>query len=119
MWHGLSDQLIYPGGTIDYYTRVQQQMGGRAKAAEFIRLFLAPGVGHCGGGPGPAPAGQFDAVVKWVEQGQAPDTLTAVRRDQAGAVIRSRPLCQYPLVARYKGRGSTDEAGSFECRAGF
>jgi len=119
VWHGQSDPLIYPGGTIDYITRVQQQMGGRAKAGEFIRLFMAPGVGHCGGGAGPAPAGQFDAVVKWVEQGRAPDTLTAVRRDQTGAVVRSRPLCQYPLVARYKGRGSTDDAASFECSLKF
>jgi hypothetical protein len=118
MWHGQSDQLIYPGGTVEYYRRVQQ-MGGRAKTAGFIRLFMAPGVGHCSGGPGPAPAGQFDALVKWVEHGQAPETLTAVRRDQTGAVVRSRPLCQYPLVARYKGRGPTDDAGSFECRSGF
>ena len=119
LWHGQSDPLIYPGGTIDYFTRVQQQMGGRAKTDEFIRLFMAPGVGHCGGGAGPAPVGQFDALVKWVEQGHAPETLTAVRRDQTGAVVRSRPLCRYPLVARYKGRGSTDDAASFECRAKF
>ena len=63
---------------------------------------------------------QFDAVVKWVEENKAPDTLTAtVRRDQTGPVVRSRPLCPYPLVARYKGRGSTDEAVNFECKAGF
>ena len=57
MWHGWADQLIYPGGSIDYYTRVQQQMGGAEKTAEFMRLFMAPGVGHCGGGAGPAPTG--------------------------------------------------------------
>ena len=110
---------IYPGGTIDYYKRVQQAMGGPAKTAEFVRLFLAPGVAHCGGGTGPAPSGQFEAMVKWVEEGHAPDTLDAVRRDQSGTVVRSRFLCQYPLVARYKGTGSTDQASSFECRAGF
>lgn len=119
MWHGLADPLIYAGGSIDYVKRVQQAMGGAAKTAELLRLFLAPGVGHCSGGTGPAPAGQFETVVQWVEEGKAPDTLNAVRRDQTGAVIRSRPLCQYPLVARYKGRGSTDEAGNFECRANF
>jgi len=119
LWHGQSDQLIYPGGTIDYYKRVQQAMGGPAKTAEFVRLFLAPGVAHCGGGTGPAPSGQFEAMVKWVEEGHAPDTLDAVRRDQSGTVVRSRFLCQYPLVARYKGTGSTDQASSFECRAGF
>jgi hypothetical protein len=116
MWHGWSDPLIYPGGSIDYYTRVQKVMGGPEKTAEFFRFFLAPGVGHCGGGPGPPPSGQFDAVVRWVEEGKAPDTLDAVRRDQTGAVIRSRPLCQYPRVARYKGKGSTDAAENFECR---
>lgn len=116
MWHGQSDPLIYPGGSIDYYKRVVQQMGGAARTAEFLRFFLAPGVGHCGGGAGPAPTGQLAAVINWVESGKAPETLTAVRRDQSGAAVRSRPLCQYPLVARHKGQGSTDAASNFECR---
>jgi len=119
MWHGQADQLIYPGGSIDYYARVAKQMGGAAAVAEFFRLFLAPGVAHCGGGPGPAPTGQLAALIDWVEHGKAPDTLVGMRRDQSGAVTRSRPLCQYPLVARYQGKGSTDEAASFECRTGF
>ena len=115
LWHGWWDQLIYPEGTIDYYGRVQKQMGGAESTAKFARLFLVPGVGHCAGGPGPQPAGQFDAVVRWVEQGEAPETLTAVRRDASGNVVRSRPLCQFPQVAKYKGSGSTDEAASFVC----
>ena len=119
MWHGQSDQLIYPGGSIDYYKRVQQQMGGADRTSAFFRFFLAPGVAHCNGGPGPAPSGQFDAVVNWVEENSAPATLQAVRRDQTGAITRSRPLCQYPLVARYKGQGSTDQAANFECRSSF
>ncbi len=119
MWHGQSDQLIYPGGSIDYYNRVAKQMGGAAKAGEFFRFFLAPGVAHCGGGPGPAPTGQLAALIDWVENGKAPERLAAIRRDASGAVMRSRPLCQYPLVARYQGKGSTDEAASFECKAGF
>ncbi len=119
VWHGLADQLITADGTIDYYKRVQQQMGGPQKTSEFIRLFLAPGVGHCGGGAGPAPAGQLEALLAWVEDGKAPETLTANRRDQSGAVTRSRPLCQYPLVAKYKGAGSTDDAASFVCSTGF
>ena len=119
MWHGQSDQLIYPGGSIDYYNRVAKQMGGAAKTAAFLRFFLAPGVAHCGGGPGPAPTGQFAALIEWVENGRAPDTLLAVRRDRSGAVVRSRPLCQYPLVARYKGTGSTDDAANFTCGTGF
>jgi hypothetical protein len=119
VWHGLSDQLITPEGTIDYYKRVQEKMGGAEKTAQFARLFLAPGVGHCGGGSGPAPYGQLDALLAWVEDGKAPAGLAAARRDQAGAFTRSRPLCQYPLVAKYKGTGSTDEAANFVCSAGF
>jgi hypothetical protein len=115
LWHGWSDQLIYPEGTIDYYQRVQKQMGGEG-ASKFARLFLAPGVGHCGGGPGPQPDGQFDAVVQWVEKGQAPEMLHAVRREK-GAVVRTRPLCPFPLMAKYRGSGSTDDQASFACAA--
>jgi hypothetical protein len=119
LWHGWADQLITPEGTIDYYTRVQEKMGGAKKTSEFARLFMAPGIGHCGGGAGPAPYGQLDALLSWVEDGKAPVTLTAARRDQAGAITRSRPLCQYPLVAKYKGAGSTDDAANFVCSTGF
>jgi hypothetical protein len=119
IWHGWSDQLIPADGTIDYYKRVQRQMGGAKKTSEFARFFLAPGVAHCAGGPGPQPTGVLDALLTWVEDGKAPETLTATRRDQTGAVTRSRPLCQYPLVAKYKGSGSTDDAANFVCSAGF
>jgi hypothetical protein len=119
LWHGWADQLITPEGTIDYFKRVRQQMGGPEKTSKFARLFLAPGVGHCGGGAGPAPYGQLDALLSWVEEGKAPVTLTSARRDQSGAVTRSRPLCQYPLVAKYKGTGSTDDAANFVCSTGF
>jgi feruloyl esterase len=119
IWHGWADQLISSEGTVDYYKRVQETMGGARKTSEFARLFMAPGVGHCGGGSGPAPYGQLDALVSWVEEGKPPETLPAARRDQVGAITRSRPLCPYPLVARYKGTGSTDDAASFVCSAGF
>jgi hypothetical protein len=119
IWHGWADQLITAPGTIDYYKRVQQAMGGAEKTSQFARLFLAPGVAHCSGGAGPAPYGQLDALLSWVENGQPPDTLTAARRDASGAIVRSRPLCQYPLVARYKGSGSTDDAANFVCATGF
>jgi Tannase and feruloyl esterase len=114
LWHGWSDRLIYPEGTIDYYQRVQKQMGGAENTSKFARLFLAPGVDHCGGGPGPQPQGQFDAVARWVEEGKAPDMLNAVKRDPSGAT-RTRPLCQFPMVAKYKGSGSTDDAANFTC----
>jgi tannase/feruloyl esterase len=115
IWHGGADPLITAAGTIDYYTRVQQRMGGAKQTSDFARFYLAPGVGHCAGGPGPQPTGVLDAVISWVEDGKAPDTLSAVRRDQSGAITRSRPLCQYPLVARYRGTGSTDDARNFVC----
>jgi tannase/feruloyl esterase len=61
----------------------------------------------------------LDGLLSWVEDGKAPETLTAVRRDQAGTITRSRPLCQYPLVAKYKGMGSTDDATNFACAKDF
>jgi Tannase and feruloyl esterase len=119
IWHGWADPLITAEGSIDYYKRVQQQMGGQEKTSQFARLFMAPGIGHCGGGDGPAPYGQLDALLSWVEDGKAPANLTAARRDPAGAITRSRPLCPYPLVARYKGSGSTDDAANFVCSTSF
>jgi feruloyl esterase len=119
VWHGWADQLITAEGSIDYYTRVQQAMGGPRKTAEFIRLFMAPGVTHCAGGAGPQPTGLVEALLAWVEDGKAPETLLATRREQSGTISRSRPLCQYPQVAKYKGSGSTDEAANFTCSSGF
>jgi len=117
LWHGWADQLITAQGTIDYYKRVLQQMGGADKTAQFLRFFLAPGIGHCGGGAGPMPSGQLDALVSWVEDGKAPVTLPASKPVASG--IRTRILCQYPLVTKYKGTGSTDDAVNFACAANF
>ena len=111
--HGRADQLIPAQGTIDYYRRVQQRMGGAEKTEQFARLFLAPGVDHGFRGAGPTPVGQMEAIVRWVEEGQAPDMLMAERRDSSRKVIQTRPLFPYPKVARYKGTGSTDAAASF------
>jgi feruloyl esterase len=119
VWHGWSDSLITAPGSVDYYERVVAEMGGRRETESFIRLFMAPGVGHCGGG-GPSPAGLLDAVIAWVEDGEAPDSLTAAQTEgRGGGVIRTRPLCPYPQVARYRGRGGTDEAESFSCSPDF
>jgi len=116
IWHGWADQLIFPRGTIQYYERVQQAMGGGRRTDEFARLFMAPGVAHCGGGTGPAPADPFGALVNWVEHHQAPDQLLATKTDATGAVVESRPLCPFPLEARYTGHGSTNDAANFTCR---
>jgi len=119
VWHGWADQLISAEGTVDYYGRVQQEMGGAKKTSEFMRLFMAPGVGHCAGGAGPTPTGLLETLLSWVEDGKAPETILATRRDQGGTITRSRPLCAYPLVAKYKGSGSTDAAANFTCSTGF
>jgi len=116
MWHGFADQLIVPGGSIDYYDAVTQKLGGGYKRTqEFARLFMAPGVGHCGGGAGPQPQGLFNAVVNWVERGQAPDTIPA-SKPLSGGGTQTRPLCPYPEFAKYAGFGSTDSAANFVCQ---
>ena len=116
IWHGWADELIPAEGSIDYYDRVVERMGGREETEKFVRLFMAPGVGHCTGGPGPAPSDELSALLRWVEDGTAPDSLPGIRRDEDGAVLRSRPICPYPQVARYLGRGSPNDAASFECQ---
>jgi feruloyl esterase len=118
VWHGWADQLISAAGTVDYYERVLAAMGGQRNTERFIRLFMAPGVGHCAGGNGPAPTGQLEALMAWVEDGEAPEMLAAELR-RGGEVARTRPLCPYPLVARYRGRGSSDDAENFVCSADF
>jgi len=117
LWHGEADQLIYPQGTIDYFERIQKRSGGAKVADDFVRLFMAPGVGHCTGGNGPQPTRQLDALVNWVEHGKAPATILAVSVDKQQNVTRSRPLCPYPSVATYLGHGSSDEAQNFKCAA--
>ncbi|HLG14763.1 MAG TPA: tannase/feruloyl esterase family alpha/beta hydrolase [Blastocatellia bacterium] len=130
LYHGWSDAALPPVNTIDYFQSVASKMGSR-NASSFIRLYMAPGMQHCGGGPGPNSFGavvtsaQFDAqhdmtaaLERWVEQGVAPDRIIASKRqgiDPKRPVTRTRPLCPYPQVARYKGRGSTDDAANFVC----
>jgi hypothetical protein len=114
MWHGFADQLIVPEGTIDYYDAVTQALGGGYKRTQqFARLFMAPGNGHCGGGNGPQAQDLFGAVVRWVENGQAPDTILASKPITGGT--QTRPLCPYPKFALYTGSGSTDDAANFVC----
>jgi hypothetical protein len=114
IWHGEADPLIFPRGTINYFERVLAQNGGRQQVDQFARLFLAPGVGHCGGGDGPTPVGLFDILVNWVERGGAPAAIPASRRREDGAML-SRPVCAYPMTAKWTGNGSTDDAANFVC----
>jgi feruloyl esterase len=116
MWHGWSDQLLSPRATINFYDRVTDATGSLKKTQDYARLFTAPGVGHCGGGNGPQPVGQFQALIDWVEHNDAPDTLRAEKRDATGNLIQTRPLCAYPQTAVYKGHGSTDDMKNFQCK---
>ncbi|MFI0444473.1 tannase/feruloyl esterase family alpha/beta hydrolase [Actinomadura sp. 6N118] len=109
MWHGWADQLIFPQGTIDYYQRVAATMGGPHRTERFARLFMAPSVDHCAGGPGAAPADPLAALVTWVEKGKAPDTLLGRNGDM------TRPLCRWPAVPRYTGHGAANDAANFRC----
>jgi hypothetical protein len=85
------------------------------KTAEFFRPFLAPGMRHCSGGSGPNTLDALGALQTWVDTGTAPDRIVATGRAPGGAVERTRPLCLYPKVARWSGRGSTDDAANFAC----
>lgn len=110
MYHGWSDPNVPPLSTINYYKSVLDKMGSGPQTAEWVRLFMAPGMGHCGGGEGPNTFDMVTALEQWVENGKAPDQIVASR---AG---RTRPLCSYPQTARYKGTGSTDDAANFVCK---
>lgn len=111
MYHGWNDQLIAPRNSINYFDNVRYTLG-TAKTMDAMRLYMVPGMAHCNGGDG---TGTFDVVgnlERWVEQGQAPDTIVASRTNPT----RTRPLCQWPKVAVYSGTGSTDDAANFSCK---
>ena len=116
MYHGWNDQLITPLNSVNYYNSVVKASGGAAKVNDSYRLFMAPGMNHCGGGDGPSRIDAVAAIDDWVSQGKAPDTMLAEHLT-ANKVDRSRPLCPYPQVAKYKGTGSADEAANFDCTA--
>ena len=112
-FHGMSDPWFSANDTIDYYERLTKANGGPEQVRNFSRLYLSPGMGHCGGGPSLDSFDALTAIMQWVEKGVAPESLTATGRAFPG---RSRPLCAYLLHAHYKGQGNPEEASSFECR---
>jgi feruloyl esterase len=114
-YHGWSDPQIAPGNSTQYYRRVIAAAGDAAAVQRSYRLFMAPGMAHCGGGDGPNTFDTLGALEQWVEEGRAPDMIVASHAT-GGRVDRTRPLCPYPQLAAYKGSGSTDEATSFVCR---
>jgi hypothetical protein len=112
LWHGWADPAISPYGTIAYYHALTQRMGGTDATQRFARLFMLPGVAHCGAGQGPDAFDALTPTLAWVENGVAPDRLVATKR-QDDAVVRTRPVFPYPTVARYDGSGSIDDAANF------
>lgn len=111
-YHGWSDPDITPLNSINYYESVQKATPG---AGEFYRLFLVPGMQHCGGGPGTSKFDMISALEQWVEHGAAPESIPAAHTTSTGIVDRTRPLCPYPQEAQWKGTGSTGLAENFVC----
>ncbi|HEV2597851.1 tannase/feruloyl esterase family alpha/beta hydrolase [Sphingopyxis sp.] len=135
IYHGWADGIISPLGSLDYYRQIT---GGSLPREQFARLFMVPGMGHCASGPGATDFGQLldirpegvvrddilEALEHWVEKGTAPDRLMAGKTQQqysippfamAGPVPEARPVCAFPALPRYDGKGDSLKASSFRC----
>jgi hypothetical protein len=112
MTYGWADQVLQPLMGVSYYGQAVARNGPHT--TDFFRLFMVPGMNHCSGGLGTDQFDSVTAMVDWVEKGKAPQVLHASRVAD-GKVVRTRPLCPYPQVARYRGQGSIDEAANFRC----
>jgi feruloyl esterase len=113
-YQGWTDQQVMPRNSIHYLESVKAKVG-KPETDKSYRLFLAPGMGHCGGGDGPNKFDMFPALEQWKEQGKAPAQILAAHETADGKVDRTRPLCPYPATSHYKGTGSTDDAANFTC----
>jgi feruloyl esterase len=143
MYHGWADPLIAPQSSIDYYTNVvrleNKDRNTRGRTQDYFRLFMAPGMNHCYGGPGPHVFGNqysgnivvvdppvdnanyhaLRALMAWVERGRAPEKIIAtkyVNDTTSAGIAMQRPLCPYPKIAVYNGAGDVKKASSFACR---
>jgi len=112
-YHGWNDWQISPRNSVHYYESVLEASGGAAKVQDSYRLFMVPGMGHCGGGEGPNHFDMVGALEQWTGQHKAPTRIVASTADRS----RTRPLCPYPQVAKYKGIGSIDDEANFSCVA--
>ena len=112
-FHGDSDAWFSPLDTLEYYKSLAAANGGADKVREWSRMFLVPGMGHCGGGPGLDQFDMLGAVVGWVEKGTEPEAIVATGHAFPG---RSRPLCAYPKHAQYSGQGDPEDTKSFSCQ---
>ena len=114
MTYGWADPILEPMAGVNYYERALATNG--PTTPDFFRLFMVPGMSHCGGGIGPDRHDPVTAMVNWVEKDKAPASMVASRVVD-NKVVRTRPLCAYPQVARYVGDGSIDDAANFRCIA--
>ncbi len=131
LYHGWADPAISPFGTLAYYQAVADTAGGLDKAQEFARLFMVPGMFHCSGGDAPSSFDMLGPIQAWVEKGTAPEQIIATQYAGSGSsggfanptaggadqgeVVRTRPLCPFPLEQTYDGSGDVNDAGSFAC----
>lgn len=116
IYHGWADQQVAPGSSVEFYKAAREHSPVGPSRSDWIRLFMAPGMGHCQGGEGPDTFDGISALEQWVEKGQAPARIIASQLNH-GQVVRTRPLCPYPEVAHYDGKGDPDDAASFICRS--
>ena len=132
IYHGWNDAAISALNSINYFESVENKLG-KSEADSFLRLYMVPGMQHCGGGPGPDIFGQFGmspvndaqhnmymALEQWVEKGEAPSSVIATKESGGGPSAEAkmtRPLCAYPQAAKYKGTGDTNDAANFVCAA--
>ena len=119
MWHAWADAAPPPTETIAYYEAVEKRVGSRENTQDFFRLFMVPGMDHCGIGEGPGIMLRgFDpltALERWIERGETPESLLTTKTDSNGTVLWTRPVCPYPKRAVYDGEGDPDDASSFKC----
>jgi hypothetical protein len=114
MTYGWADSILQPMVGVNYYEQAVATNG--PDTIDFFRLFMVPGMAHCSGGIGTDQLDPVTTIIDWVEKGKAPDAITA-KRIMDGKVVRTRPLCPYPQVARHTGQGSIDDAANFRCVA--
>ena len=111
MYQGWGEPGIPPGNLVKYYGQIQSKTAG---AKDSVRVFMVPGMGHCGGGTGVNTFNMVAPLDEWVSEGKAPSQIPA-SRVRNGVSDRTRPLCAYPQIAIYKGSGSLDDAANFAC----
>jgi feruloyl esterase len=116
MYHGWADQDIAPRASVNFYQATRKATQAPKSNLDWVRLFMVPGMQHCSGGEGPDTFDTVTALESWIEQGHPPASMVA-SHSTGGKIDRTRPLCPYPQVAKYKGTGSMDEAANFACVA--